>query len=78
MIQNLMAAEILLSVTLRLSSSCGEIYTDRMLQSGYYTAAEKRILKMLLCTGEETAEERTGLSHCLQFKPDSNDKMNQK
>jgi hypothetical protein len=59
-----MAAEILLSVTLRLSSSCGGSYTDRMLQSGYHTAAEKWILKMLLCVGKVTAEERTGLSHC--------------
>jgi hypothetical protein len=34
---------------------------------------------MLLCEGEVIAEERTGLSHFLKvFKPDSNDKMNQK
>jgi hypothetical protein len=34
---------------------------------------------MLLCEGEGTAEERTGLSHFFfKFKPDSNDKMNQK
>jgi hypothetical protein len=38
-----------------------------MLQSGYYTAAEKRILKMLLCEGEVTAEERTGLSHFIKI-----------
>jgi hypothetical protein len=36
------------------------------------------ILKMLLCEGEVTAEERTGISHFLKFKPDSNDKMKQK
>jgi hypothetical protein len=49
-----------------------------MLQSGFHTAAEYLILKMLLCEGEVTAEERTGLSHFLKFKPDSNDKMKQK
>jgi hypothetical protein len=46
-----------------LSFSCGEGRTDRMLQSGCHTAAEKRILKMLLCKGEVTAEEHTGLRH---------------
>ena len=50
-------------VTLRLSSSCGEGCTDRMHQSGYHTAAEWRIIKMLLCEREVTTEERTGLSH---------------
>jgi hypothetical protein len=30
------------------------------------------ILKMSLCEGEVTAEERTGISHFLKFKPDSN------
>ncbi len=49
-------------VTLRLSSSFGEACTDRILQSGYHTAAEQMILKMLLCEGEVTAEERTGPS----------------
>jgi hypothetical protein len=49
-----------------------------MLQSGYHTAAEKRILKMLLCKGEVTAEEHTGIRHFFKFKPDSNDKMKQK
>jgi hypothetical protein len=34
-----------------------------MLQSGYHTAAEKRILKMLLCEGEVRVKERTGISH---------------
>ncbi len=52
-------------VTLRLSSSCGEGCTDRMLQSGHHTAAEWMIIIMLLCEGEVTAEERTGLSHFL-------------
>jgi hypothetical protein len=33
---------------------------------------------MLLCEEEVTAEERTGLRHFLKFKPDSNDKINQK
>ena len=50
-------------VTLRWISSCGEGCTDRMLQSGHHTAAEWMILKMLLCEGEVTAEERTGLGH---------------
>jgi hypothetical protein len=50
-------------VTLRLSSSCGKVYSDRMLQSGYHRAAEQMILKMLLCEGEVMAEEHTGLSH---------------
>ena len=50
-------------VTLRLSSSFGEACTDRMLQSGYHTAAEQMILKMLLCEGEVMAEECTGLRH---------------
>jgi hypothetical protein len=38
-----------------------------MLQSGHHTAAEWMILKMLLCEGEVTAEERTGLSHFLNI-----------
>ncbi len=50
-------------VTLRLSSSCGEGCTNRMHQSGHHTAAEWRIIKMLLCEREVTAEERTGLGH---------------
>jgi hypothetical protein len=50
-------------VTLRLSSSCGEGCTDRMPQSGFHAAAEYLILKLLLCEGEVTAEERTGLRH---------------
>jgi hypothetical protein len=33
---------------------------------------------MLLCKGEVTAKERTGLRHFYKIKPDSNDKMNQK
>jgi hypothetical protein len=33
---------------------------------------------MLLCKGEVTAKERTGLRHFLKIKPDSNDEMNQK
>jgi hypothetical protein len=49
-----------------------------MLQSGCHTAAELMILKMLLCEGEVTAEERTGISHFFKIKPDSNDKMKQK
>jgi hypothetical protein len=49
-----------------------------MLQSGFHTAAEYLILKMLLWEGEVTAEERTGLGHFFKFKPDSNDKMKQK
>jgi hypothetical protein len=36
------------------------------------------ILKMLLCEGKVTAEERTVISHFFKFKPDSNDKMKQK
>ena len=35
-------------------------------------------MKLLLCTGEVTAKERTGLRHFLTIKPDSNDKTNQK
>jgi hypothetical protein len=38
-----------------------------MLQSGYHKAAEQRILKMLLCEGEVTAEERTGLSYFIKI-----------
>jgi hypothetical protein len=34
-----------------------------MLQSGYHTAAEWMILKMLLFEGEVTAEEHIGISH---------------
>jgi hypothetical protein len=33
---------------------------------------------MSLCEGEVTAEERTGISYFFKFKPNSNDKMNQK
>jgi hypothetical protein len=38
-----------------------------MLQSGFNTAAEYLILKMLLCIGEVIAEARTGLSHFLKI-----------
>jgi hypothetical protein len=34
-----------------------------MLQSEYLKAADEKILKMLLCKGEVTAKERTGLRH---------------
>jgi hypothetical protein len=54
-------------VIFRLSSSCGKGCTDRMPQSGYHTATEEMILKMLLCEGEVTAEERTGISHFLKI-----------
>jgi hypothetical protein len=37
-----------------------------MLQSGHHTTAEWMILKMLLCEGEVTAEERTGLRRFLK------------
>jgi hypothetical protein len=33
---------------------------------------------MLLCKGEVTAKEQTGLSHFFKIKPDSFDKMNKK
>jgi hypothetical protein len=38
-----------------------------MQQSGFHTAAEYLILKMLLCEGEVTAEARTGLSIFLKI-----------
>jgi hypothetical protein len=44
------------------------------LQSEYHTAAEKRMLKILLCTGEVSAKSIPASGILFKTKPGSNDK----